>query len=228
MTRFVLVIGAILAGGVSSWAADQTQPADLARQYRATLDFSNQPRGYDWTCGPRDVWRLKQFAYALEDGFSVKLGPSQVVFGCHDANVVWAAVFPDKPGRLLDASPGEGEHVASVWMRFNPARLGELFPEKTIAGRGDASLLSKAKRLAAHKMTACWQSGGRPMIPMKKSIIFDMDTREGPRRFYAIDTETGNVQYVDAFRTRPMPAAKPLNSKVALSVFDNVWDAFDR
>jgi len=229
MKRLILLaIVVVLGGGVLSWAADRKQPIDLSQKYRATLDFNNQSRGYQWTCGPRDVWRLKKFTYALEDGFSVKLGPSQVVFGCHDANVVWAAVFPDQSGEILAASPGKGEHVASVWIRFHPARLGELFSMQIVAGQGDASLLPKAKRLAAHKMTACWQSGGRPMIPSKNSIIFDMETREGPRRFYALDTETGKVQYVDAFRTRSMPAAKPLDSKTALDVFDKVWNAFDR
>jgi hypothetical protein len=228
MKRSILVIAAILAAGVASWAADREQPIDLGQKYRATLDFSNQPKGYPWTSGARDVWRLKQFSYALGDDFSLKLGPSQVVFGCHQGNVVWAAVFPDKPGQILGASPGKGEHVASVWMRFNPARLAELFSGQIIVGRGDASLLPKAKRLAAHKMTACWQSGGQPMIPLKSAIVFDMETREGPRRFYSINTETGEIQYVDAFRTRPLPAAKRLGSKTTLATFDTVWDAFDR
>lgn len=204
----------------------------LGQRYRATLDFSDQSEGYEWSSGPQDVWRLKEFGYALGDAFRVKLGPSQVVFGCHESNVVWATVFPDQAGEIVAASQGKGEHVTSIWLRFHPARLGELFPERTVAGQGDASMVPLAKRLAAHKMRACWQSGDHPMIPWKKSITFDLETREGPRRFYSLDTDTGNVEYVDFFRTRPLPVPKPasksFDSKTAMEVFDGVWNAFDR
>jgi hypothetical protein len=203
--------------------------SQLTQRYRATLDFSEQPRGYEWTCGPQDVWRLKEFGYALGDVFRIRLGPSQVVFGCHDSNVVWAAIFPEQPGEILAASPGKGEHVTSVWLRFHPARVGELFPNAIVAGQGDASMVAQAKRLAAHKVIACWQSGGLPMIPMRTSLTFDLETREGPRRFYSLDTETRRLLApVDAFRDRPLPNPKPLDSQAALAVFDKVWNAFDR
>lgn len=55
--------------------------ADFTQRYRATLDFNEQPKGYEWTTGPEDVWRLKEFEYTLANTFRVKLGPSQVVFG---------------------------------------------------------------------------------------------------------------------------------------------------
>ena len=199
---------------------------DLTQRYRATLDFSEQGRGYEWTTAPQDVWRLTEFGYALGDAFRVKLGPSQVVFGCHESNVVWAAILPNQPGEIVAASSGQGEHVTSIWLRFHPARLGELFPERIVAGQGDASVLPRAKRLAAHKMISCWQSGNQPMIPWKKSVTFDLETREGSRRFYSLDTDTGEVQYVNFFRTRALPAAKPLDTKTAVAVFDKVWSAF--
>ncbi len=218
----------VLLFGAGLFVPASARAVDLAKRYPATLDFSEQPRGYEWTCGNQDIWRLKEFSYAMGDEFHVKCGPSQVVFGCHELNVVWAAVFPDQPGEILAASPGKGEHVTSVWLRFHPARLGELFPERIVAGQGDASMLPHARRLAAHKMTASWQADNRPMIPRKESLTFDLETREGPRRFYSLDTETGKARYVDAFRRRPLPPPKPLDAKAALEVFDKVWDAFDR
>ncbi|MBC8869336.1 MAG: Ig-like domain-containing protein, partial [Planctomycetes bacterium] len=217
-----LSVGLVLAIAASALAIDLTQ------QYRATLDFSETPQGYAWQSGPQDVWRLKEFNYALGDGFRLRLGPSQVVFGCHESNVVWASVFPDKPGEIVAASPGKGEHVTSIWLRFHPARLGELFPERIVTDQGDASLLPRARRLAAHKMRACWHAGDRPMIPWKKSIVFDLETRERARRYYFLDTDTAKIEYEDYFRTHSLPVAKLLDSEAALEAFDNVWGAFDR
>jgi hypothetical protein len=203
--------------------------ADLAQRYRATLDFSEQMKGYEWTTGPEHIWRLSEFSYALKDAFRIKLGPSQVVFGCHASNVLWAAVFPDKPGEIVAAPQGKGEHVTSIWMRFHPANLGELFPERIVTGPGDPSILHRAKRLAAHKFFGSWHMGNLALIPIKKSINLDLETSDGPRRFFCSqDTETGKVEYVDAFRTHPLPASKPLGPKMAVEVFGKVWIAFDR
>ncbi len=202
--------------------------AEFAQRYRATLDFSESRKGYEWTTGPEESWRLNEFDYSLGDAFHVKLGPSQVVFGCHESNVVWAAVFPDEPGQIVAAPQGKGEHATSIWLRFNPARLEELFPERIVARQGNPATVSRTKRLAMHKLIASWQSGGLPMIPWKKSVTFDMETREGSRRFYSLDMETGHVEYVDAFRAGTLPVPKPIDPKTALTAFDEVWSAFDR
>jgi hypothetical protein len=138
-------------------------------------------------------------------------------------------VIPDQPGEIVAAEAGKGEHVTSIWMRFHPARVGELFPAATVLGQGDATARALALRLVAHKMAGSWHAGNLPMIPMRKAITLDVETREGPRRFYySPDTESKEIRYADFFRTRPQPAVKPLDSKTAEEVFDTVWDAFDR
>lgn len=218
----IAVFHAVLVG--SGFAFAQT---DLGRRYPATLEFRENSEGYEWTSTPQDVWRLKEFTYTLGDTFAIRLGPSQVVLGCHEGNVLWAAVFPDAPGQIVSAPSGQGEHATSLWLRFHPARLGELFPEGNVTGQGDASLLASARRLAGHRIRGCWQAGGRPVIPWKKSITFDLETQEGPRRFYSLDTETGGVHYVDAFRERSLPKPRPLDSATALAAFDKAWEAFD-
>jgi peptidase S41-like protein/tricorn protease-like protein/Big-like domain-containing protein len=217
-----LVVGLVLAVTASAVATD------LAQEYPATLDFSESQQGYAWQSGPQDVWHLKEFDYELGDGFCLRLGPSQIVFGCHESNVLWASVFPDEPGEIVAASAGKGERITSIWLRFHPARLGELFPEQAVVGQGDASLLPRARRLAAHKMHGCWHAGNLPMVPWKKSIVFDLETYEGARRYYFLDTDTGEIEYEDYFRTHPLPVAKPLDSVTALEAFDEVWEAFDR
>ena len=75
-------------------------------------------------------------------------------------------------------------------------------------------------------MTACWQSGGLPMVPVKESLTFDMETREGKRWFVSLNT---NEKKIAAFESlKSMPEAKPVDEKTALEAFDAVWNAFDR
>lgn len=201
---------------------------DLSTQYTATLDHSVQSRGYEWTCRKNDVWRLTKFDFSLGEKFRVKLGRSQVVLGCHKTNVLWAAVFPKDPGEIIQASNGKGEHVTSVWLRFHPARVSELFPALTVIGRGDPETIVLAKRLAAHKMQSCWQAGGRPMVPLHASVTVDVETSEGSRRFYSIDTAKKTARYINSFRTRTLPIAKIVDREDALLIFDKVWNTFDR
>ena len=228
MKRFT-VMGRGLLTVIALWSAlDSSRAADLAAQYPATLDHAEQARGLEWTCGEKDVWRLTEFVWATGTKFRIEVGPAQVVFGCHDTNVVWAAIIPDEPGKLVAAEQGQGERVTGVWMRFHPKRLGDLFPAETVSGRGEKSMIVWGKRLAAHKIGACWQSDNRPVIPWKRSLTLDLDTREGPRRFYSIDTDAETVQYVDTFRRRPLPRLQPIDRATALAAFDTVWQAFDR
>ncbi len=221
----VAAAGCILVLGT---AAVAETAVDLAQRYPATLDFSQRGPGLSWTCDQRDVWRLTQFTYSMTDSFRLSTGPAEVVFGCHGTDVLWAAVFPDEPGEIAAAAEGQGEHPTSVWLRFHPARLGELFPPDTVLGQGKRSMVPRGKRLAALKMSSCWQAGGRPKVPWKRSITVDVETREGPRRFYSIDTRAGTVEYVDAFRMRTVPKPKPIDRVAALEAFDTVWRAFDR
>jgi Peptidase family S41/Tricorn protease C1 domain len=201
---------------------------DLGQRYPATLDHSPTPKAYDWTCDPNDVWRVSKVAFALDDRFRVELKSAQVVLGHHGSNVLWAAVFPDQPGEIVTATAGQGEHVTSIWLRFHPARLREMFPPATVTGPGGKEVIADARRLAAHKMRSCWHSGGRPMVPEKGSVTVDLETREGRRRFFSIDTVNSKVRYVDAFRKRALPTAKDVDRETALQVFDTVWNAFDR
>jgi hypothetical protein len=66
------------------------------------------------------------------------------------------------------------------------------------------------------------------MVPEKGIVTVDLETREGPRRFFSIDTAKSIATYTDVFSTRPVPVAKNLDQETALRVFDTVWSAFDR
>jgi hypothetical protein len=219
---------AVIASFLPSHIATAADPVELGKQYPATLDYSSTPKGYDWTCGEKDVWKLTNFTLSVGEEFKVDLKSAQVVLGHHDSNVLWAAVFPDQAGEIVRAGAGQGEKVTSIWLRFHPSRLGKIFPAPSVTEQGDARFIRDAKRLAAHKMASCWQSGGRPIVPEMGIIAIDLETQEGSRRFFSIDTTKQKVEYVDAFLKRPLPVASAIGQDEALNVFDTVWEAFDR
>jgi lysophospholipase L1-like esterase len=183
-----VLIGAICLSGM---ALGQT--VDLGQRYPATLEFSEQSVGYQWTSTPQDIWRLKEFTYNLVDKFSINLGPSQVVFGCQGTNVLWAVVIPDRPGEIAAPESCKGEHITGIFMRFHPARVSELFPAATFLQQGDPEVLSEALRIVALKARQSYSIGDLLVIPPKKYIFFDMETQECPQWFYWLDTDTGVV-----------------------------------
>ncbi len=226
--RRISIIALCIAAFLPRTTACADAAIDLGQRYPATLDRAQARKGYDWTCDAKDVWRLTGFSFSLGNQFRVELKAAQVVLGHHESNVLWAAVFPDQPGEIVDASAGRGEHITSIWLRFHPARLRELFPPPSVKGAGPEELIADAKRLAAHKMRACWQAGGKPTVPDQAVITVDLETREGSRRFFSINTVKSTIAYADAFKSRPLPIANRVDRNRALEVFDSVWNAFDR
>ena len=202
-----------------------TAAGDLSRTYKATLDFFDGQPTREWTCGPEDVWALKSFRYEVKGQLAIELGPSNVVFGVHEKNVVWAVVFPDEPGTVKTKLAGDGEHVASLWMRFNPVHLAELFPPATVEKNGPPAMAVLGKRVCAWKIQSGWQANSLPVIPRKGSIVLDADTVEGKRRYYVSDN--GAVEVVDDFREKPLPPLVPMESATALEAYDAAWKAFD-
>ncbi len=204
------------------------QGSDLAKRYRATLDYEKAAGAREWTCGAEDVWALKKFRWQLGKRLRIELGPGNVVFGKHGSNVVWAVLFPDKPAKLRSKVAGDGESITSIWMRFHPALVGELFPRKTVKGQGPAGYVAKGKRIYRGHINSSWQSGNQPIIPWKKSLVLDCNTTAGMRRFFMVDTEAKTVKYEPAFLNRCLPALAKTSAKRSLAAFEAAWKAFDR
>ena len=224
MVRAVMAALVLILCGGSALAAP-----DLGKTYKATLDWEEGAPPRDWRCGPEDVFELKSFRYTLGGGLAIDCGPSDVVFGHCGTNVVWAVVLPREPGRVKSKDTDE-ESVRSIWMRFNPALVGKLFPKKTVKGAGDPGAVLDALRVCRHKVDGCWQAGSWPIIPYRKSVVFDIDTPEGKRRMFMVDTEKGTAKYEHFFATKPVPA-RPASGAIgkadALAAFDGAWNAFD-
>lgn len=203
---------------------------NLAKIYKATLDHEEASGGRDWTLGKEDVWSLKSFDYSFENKLKIACGSSTVVFGRHGTNVVWAALIPEEPGEIKSAPGGEGEHVTSIFLRFNPSMVGKLFPSKTVGGKGPFEKIIPARRIYKYKINACWQWDNLPVIPYKESVVLDCETREGSRRMFMVDAKKKSVKHETYFMTRtipPMPE-EPLPKGKGAKVFEEVWDAFDR
>lgn len=224
----VLTVVFLIAAGAGPPAhARQEQDVNLASRYPASLDASEPPVGRSWSCDAADIWSIRSFAFTCGDGFAVELGPSQVAFGVHQGNVVWAYAQPDVPGRVLRAPFGTGEEVRSIFLRFNPAVLGHVFPPETVVGQGKAAFAVWGRRAATWKINAAWQSGNLPVIPWRKSIVVDLETSVA-RRLFMTDTEAGTARYEPFFERRPLPPVTSVTETDSLRAFDEVWEAFDR
>ncbi len=201
---------------------------DLTKVYPATLDYFEGQPTREWSCTKDDVWELSAFHFEYQHKLELTLGKSVVVFGTAEKNVVWAAVFPDKPGKIKSEVGGEGEQVTSIWMRFNPKSLGELFPAATVGKNGPEDQIAWAKRVCTWKISSGWQANNLPVIPKSGSIVLDCETVEGPRRYFMVEKEKGTVAIEKFFETKALPALVPLEKAAAVRAFDTVWDAYDK
>lgn len=214
---------------------DRPSGQALTDHYQGALDDAPGKGAVDWTVGLDDVWRLSSFTYAYGGKLHLDLGPSTLVIG-HTGDSpdtrapVWAVVLPDEPAQIRASEPGHGDHVTAAFLRFHPAHLNGLFPDETVTGRGDALALVEAKRQYAHKIGASMQWNNMPVVPSEKFLVFDLDTREGKRRFYMVDDRTHTVRYEPVFSDRALAPLdeEPLEAGRARTIFDEVWGTFDR
>lgn len=231
LNRFKWVIAASLIPVAIAGATD------LTAKYPGKVEHSPEPIGRDWTCEPGDVWKLKSFKFGLKDALAVETGPATLVIGkaAGEADsgpaIVWAVVLPDEPGRVTGETAAkagaEKERVQSIWVRFNPRRLGELFPAESVLGPGAAEKAIWGKRVANWKMIGSWQANNLPVIPSANSIVVDLDTTARKRRFFSIDTDKNTAEYVAPFADRALPIPRSISADEARQAFEEVWAAFD-
>lgn len=200
---------------------------DLAKLYPAERESSQS--GLFPVATDDDVWEVKSFEVGLGKGLTIAGKKATVVLGHDGTDVLWAVVLPDKPSKITGTLAREGEFAASIVLRFAPSEVGRVFPAATITGRGDGWRRHEAARLARDKMVWKWCTpAGNPTIVPKPITIVDVDTVEGPRRFWAIDRHLGNVTRVDNFTHKATPALRPIDGRAAQQAFDEVWEAFDK
>ncbi len=223
--RLAILLAALLPPAFLP-APSATAAQDLAKLYPGALKWSET--GLFPTCTASDVWKLKKFEVARGKEFRVSAGAATAAFGVHEGNVLWAAVFPDEPAEIRASGAGNGEKAKTIFLRFPPAELNQVFPPATVIDRGDPWLRAHAMRIAARKV--CWKwctPAGFPTVVQAGWRLVDMDTVGGPRRFYGVDGSGGRVEYVADFEGSPVPASPPIAKAAARAALDEVWKAFD-
>ena len=120
------------------------------------------------------------------------------------------------------------EAIAHVWLRFHPQAINRLFPSQTVFPEGQTNLVSQIRRIAGAKFTSSWHAGSRATIPGPKDVTVDVDTKDGPRRFFSVEVGAQTANYVGVFENRPVKQLSPLTAAAAAAAFDQLWEAFDR
>lgn len=225
--RLVLpvVVSLLVASGTPAQEAavserQPTQGIDLAARYPAAIDWTENCEPVEWTCEPEDVWSLSSFSYALGGKLRLETGPATLVIGRSGTSALLAAVFPDEPGIIAAAPSAAGERIASLWLRFNPARIGELFPATTVVGQGLPTMLLRGRRLASWKMDSVWMQDFLPSVPWMPSLTFDIDTPEAERRVYSVHTDTGDVTYEPFYKGMTLPPDSPVEPAAAVFAYE--------
>jgi hypothetical protein len=200
---------------------------DLAAKYPATLNHDPHQPGLEWTAGEDDVWTLESFVYEVPEQLRIELGESEVVFGVHAGNAVWACVFPNKPGPIETELTGGGEQIESLYLRFHPSLIGQLFPADTVGRNGSAQNLIWARRVYGRKAASTYQWDELPVVPRAHHVVLDADTTAGVRRAYFHDALKGTVVWREHWERSVAPDTTPMRNRDAKRIYEDVWDAFD-
>ena len=180
-----------------------------------------------WEFAETDVFRIDQFSIKVGSDFRVKAGPADLGVGHCADGAVWAVVIPRDGGLLIRQATNQ-EAVAHVWLRFHPRQINRLFPASTVFGEGATNLAAQMRVIASAKFTSSWHAGGNAMIPEMKDMTVDVDTKEGPRRFFSVNLQAQTATYWAAFEKRNVKPPVRVTPELAGSAFDQVWEAFDR
>jgi hypothetical protein len=217
-------------GGRALSANANPQGVNLLEKYPTTLSAGDTvpEHARPWEFTEFDVFRLARFSFQVGDALRVETGPADVGVGhCADGGV-WAIVLPRGAGKLTSQPTNREEAISHVWLRFHPKEISRLFPQATVFAGGEQGHAQQMHLIANSKFRNSWHAGPNATIPEPKDMTVDVDTKDGPRRFFVVDTEAQTAKYVAAFEqqsVRPPPAITPALAETA---FDQLWEAFDR
>lgn len=205
------------------------QALDLLERYPTPLtagDLAGE-RAREWQFTETDVFRLARFGFEVGQDLKVETGTADLGIGHCADGAVWAVVLP-RSGGTVTHQAANPEAITHVWLRFHPGQINRVFPPETVFADGAGGLTAQIRAIANAKMTSSYQAGGRAMIPEPKDMTVDMDTKDGPRRFFAVDLEARSARYVAGFEKRSVKAPPAITPELAAAAFDQLWEAFDR
>jgi hypothetical protein len=210
--------------------AARGEAVDLLERYPTKLLVGDTvpERARSWEFTGADIFRLSHFGFDVGKDLRVKTGPADLGIGHCADGAVWAVLIPRESGELTSSVTNRPETISHVWLRFHPKEITHLFPPQTVFADGASNLVWQMRTIANAKMNSSWQAGGRAMIPEPKDLTVDVDTKDGPRRFFSVDTEAQTAPYWAAFESQPLRPPPALTPKLAEAAFDKLWEAFDR
>jgi hypothetical protein len=201
---------------------------DLLQRYPTTLTAGDtkpeNARSPEFT--QKDIFRVTHFSFGIGNDLRIQTGPADIGIGHCADGAVWAVVIPTNSG-TLERPSSKLEGIRHVWLRFHPSVISRLFPPDTVFKDASTNLSTDMRLIADAKMTSSWQAGGRAMIPDPKDMTVDIDTTNGPRRFFIVDTEAKAARYVSAFEKRAVKLPQPITPEIAAQAFDKLWQRFD-
>jgi hypothetical protein len=211
-------------------AGVRAEATDLLQRYPTTLTAgdTNPDRARLWEFTGRDVFRVTQFHLEIGKELRVDVGLADLGIGHCADGAVWAVLIPRVRGIVASPATNREEAISHVWLRFHPKEINRLFPPQTVSDDGATNLVAQMRFIANFKQFSSWHAGGRMMIPEPKDMTVDIDTKDGPRRFFSVDTEAKTASYWAAFANRSVRQPSALTSELAKEAFDQIWQAFDQ
>jgi hypothetical protein len=210
--------------------AARGEALDLLQRYptKLTAGDTNPDHARSWEFTPDDIFRLTQFRLEVGKELRVEVGPADLGIGHCADGAVWAVLIPRVSGTLTSAATNREEAVSHVWLRFHPKEITLLFSPETVSSDGNAHLLAQMRFIANSKMSSSCQAGGKPMIPESNYMMVDLDTKNGPRRFFVVDTEAQTAKYDAYFEKQSVKLPPAITTALAEAAFDQLWEAFDQ
>jgi len=193
---------AVIIGSVALTSAEQqSKSVNLLERYPTTLTKgdSDSANARPWEFTKSDIYQVSRFTLDVGKQFHIEMGVSDLGVGhCKDGSV-WAVLIPREKGKITSSAAATAEDIAHLWLRFHPGKINVLIPPETVATSEAGNLEERIRSIAEVKMQSSWHANGDAMIPEPKDMTVDADTKNGPRRFFVVDTEAQSVEYVDAF-----------------------------
>jgi beta-lactamase regulating signal transducer with metallopeptidase domain len=221
---------AVIAGVALTNAREegQNKGINLLERYPTTLTAGDTSGSYPWSFSPEDIFQVSKFSFAMTNQLRIETGVADLGVGHCAEGAVWAVVIPREGGNLTSPVVTNQEEIAHVWLRFHPGEIARLFPADTVTAGGDTNLAARFRAIAQHKFHSSWHRGDDAIIPEHRNMTVDVDTKEGQRRFFMVDTDDGTAKYAADFEGHGFKQPPPITAEVAQSAFDQIWDAFDQ
>jgi beta-lactamase regulating signal transducer with metallopeptidase domain/outer membrane lipoprotein-sorting protein len=214
--RWVACAVAVVIASVALTSAreeSQSKGINLLEKYPTTLTKGDTVPAHarPWQFGPEDIFQVSGFTLEVGKDLRVQTGVADLGIGHCADGAVWAVLIPHEEGKLTSSAASNEEAIVSVWLRFHPAQIDRLFPPETVSAAAAGDLEDKIHAIADAKFHSSWHAGNNAMIPDPKDMTVDMDTTNGPRRFFAVNTEVQTAKYWAGFADEAVqkPAYQP-------------------